>query len=153
MTIPAPRDRVEELTVGGGARLEELVDRESLAQLAASFADLSGVGVRVFDAEGKLLADAALTVELISYLVTLRQAKIAVESTVATAFVALASAGVTGSAWLLVAGYAGHGIKDFWQHRTRLVANTRWWPPFCATVDWVAAAVLAAAITTGVDFR
>jgi signal transduction histidine kinase len=82
MTIPAPRDRVEELTVGVGARLEELVDRESLAQLAASFADLSGVGVRVFDAEGKLLADAALTVELMSYLLTLRQAKNAVESTV-----------------------------------------------------------------------
>ncbi len=84
MTISAPRDRVEELTVGGGARLEELVDRESLAQLAASFADLSGVGVRVFDAEGKLLADAALAVELMSYLMTLRQAKSAVESTVSS---------------------------------------------------------------------
>jgi signal transduction histidine kinase len=82
MTSPAPRDRVEELTVGAGARLEELVDRESLSQLAASFADLSGVGARVFDAEGKLLADASLPVELIAYLSTLRHAKNAVESTV-----------------------------------------------------------------------
>jgi signal transduction histidine kinase len=82
MTIPAPRDRVEELTVGSGARLEELVDRESLTQLATSFADLSGVGIRVFDAEGKLLADASLQIELLTYLSTLRQAKSAVESTV-----------------------------------------------------------------------
>jgi signal transduction histidine kinase len=82
MTIPAPRDRVEELTVGSGARLEELCDRESLTELAASFADLSGVGVRVFDGEGKLLADASLPVELMAYLSTLRHAKNAVESTV-----------------------------------------------------------------------
>ena len=29
-----------------------------------------------------------------------------------------AAAGVTGSAWLLVAGLAAHGLKDLWQHRT-----------------------------------
>ncbi|HEV8549045.1 MAG TPA: ATP-binding protein [Polyangiaceae bacterium] len=79
-----PRDRVDELTVGGGARLEELVDRESLLQLAKSFADLAGVGIRVFDADGKLLADASLPVELITYLTTLRHAKNAVESTVSS---------------------------------------------------------------------
>jgi two-component system sensor histidine kinase BarA len=82
MTIPAQRDRVEELTVGRGARLEELVDRESLSQLAKSFAELSGVGMRVFDSEGKLLADASLPVELVNYLTTLKHAKTAVESTV-----------------------------------------------------------------------
>jgi two-component system sensor histidine kinase BarA len=84
MTSPAPRDRVDELTVGSGARLEELVDRESLGQLAASFADLSGVGIRVFDAEGKLLADASQPVELISYLSTLKQSRSAIESTVSS---------------------------------------------------------------------
>ena len=76
---------------------------------------------------------------------------IAVEVGVATAFVVIAAMAITGPAWLLVAGLTGHGLKDFWQHRTHFVANTRWWPPFCATVDWVAAAVLAAAITTGVN--
>jgi two-component system, NarL family, sensor histidine kinase BarA len=81
MTVPAPRD-VEELTIGRGARLEELVDRESLGQLASSFADLFGVGLRVFDAEGKLLADAAFPVELTAYLLTLRQARLSLESTV-----------------------------------------------------------------------
>jgi hypothetical protein len=38
------------------------------------------------------------------------------------------------------------------QHRTGFVNNTRWWPPFCLTVDWVAAAIVAIAITAGVDF-
>jgi hypothetical protein len=78
---------------------------------------------------------------------------LAVESTVAAAFVVLASVGVTGSAWLLVAGYAAHGIKDFWQHRTEFVAGTRWWPPFCASVDVVVAAILAVEIAHGMSFH
>ena len=49
---------------------------------------------------------------------------IAVECTIAGAFVLLAAAGVTGSAWLLVLGYTGHGLKDFWQERSHYVANT-----------------------------
>jgi hypothetical protein len=49
---------------------------------------------------------------------------IAVECTVAGAFVLLAAAGVTGPAWLLVLGYAGHGLKDFWQERSHYVAGT-----------------------------
>jgi hypothetical protein len=78
---------------------------------------------------------------------------IAVESTVAGAFVLLAAAGVTGSAWLLVLGYVGHGLKDFWQERRHYVASTRWWPPFCATVDWLVAAVLLTEIAVGVGFH
>src|SRR4051794_20509208 len=75
---------------------------------------------------------------------------IAVETGVAAAFVVIAAVAVTGSAWLLVAGLAGHGLKDVWQHRTGFVANTRWWPPFCASVDVVAAALIAVAIVAGV---
>ena len=71
---------------------------------------------------------------------------IAVETSVASVFVVVAAAAVTGSAWLLVAGLAGHGLKDLWQHRTGYVANTRWWPPFCATVDLVAAGLIAVTI-------
>ena len=74
---------------------------------------------------------------------------IAVESGVAAAFVVVAAVAVTGPAWLLVVGLAGHGLKDAWQQRTQFVADTRWWPPFCATVDWVAAALVAGAITAG----
>ena len=78
-----------------------------------------------------------------------RPAVIAVECTVAGAFVVLAAAGVTGSAWLLVLGLVAHGFKDLWQHRTHYVANTRWWPPFCLAVDWLAAAIIAVVIATG----
>jgi hypothetical protein len=77
---------------------------------------------------------------------------IAVETGVAAAFVVVATAAVTGSAWLIVAGLAGHGLKDLWQHRTGFVANTRWWPPFCATVDFVAATIIAIAIVAGFSF-
>jgi hypothetical protein len=76
-----------------------------------------------------------------------------VETGVAFVFVVIAAVAVTGPAWLLVAGLTGHGLKDLWQQRTHFVANTRWWPPFCAATDWVAAAILAAAIATGVQFH
>ncbi len=78
---------------------------------------------------------------------------VAAESAVTLAFVLVAAAAVTGSPWLLVAGYAGHGLKDFWQHRTRFVSGTRWWPPFCAAVDFLVAAVLAVEIVAGVGIR
>lgn len=41
-------------------------------------------------------------------------AKKVLESSVAASFVVLAAIAVTGSAWLLVAGLAAHGLKDFW---------------------------------------
>jgi hypothetical protein len=82
-----------------------------------------------------------------------RPTVIAVESSIAGVFVVVAAAGVTGPAWLLVLGLAGHGFKDLWQHRSHYVAKTRWWPPFCLVVDWVAAAVIAVEIATGVRFH
>jgi hypothetical protein len=78
---------------------------------------------------------------------------IAVETAVAAVFVVLAAAGVTGPAWLLVLGFVGHGLKDLWQHRRQFVANTRWWPPFCLVIDWVAAAILGVLLAAGVDFH
>jgi hypothetical protein len=68
-------------------------------------------------------------------------------------FVIIAAAAVTGSSWLVVVGLAGHGLKDLWQHRRQFVANTRWWPPFCAVVDWTSATIVAAAILAGVPFH
>ena len=82
-----------------------------------------------------------------------RPTVIAVESAVAAVFVIVAAAGVTGPAWLPVAGLAGHGFKDLWQHRSHYVANTRWWPPFCLVIDWVVAAILIVLIAAGVDFH
>lgn len=68
---------------------------------------------------------------------------IAVESVVAAMFAVVAASAVTASAWVLVAGFIGHGAKDLWQHRTQYVANTHWWPPFCVAVDVVVALALA----------
>ena len=78
---------------------------------------------------------------------------IAIEVVIAAVFVLLASVSVAGTIWLLVAAYAGHGLKDFWQERHHFVANTRWWPPFCACVDFVVALVLVAEIAVGVNFH
>src|SRR4051812_29671677 len=77
---------------------------------------------------------------------------IAVEATVAFTFVLIAAVAVTGTPWLLVVGLAGHGLKDAWQHRTQFVSTTRWWPPFCAAVDFVAATIIAIEIAAGVAF-
>ncbi|WP_432506489.1 hypothetical protein [Kineococcus arenarius] len=76
-----------------------------------------------------------------------RRHVLVVETVVASVFVVAAACAELGSAWLIVAGLAGHGCKDLWQHRTGFVAGTRWWPPFCVTVDWVAAALIAVTLT------
>jgi hypothetical protein len=76
---------------------------------------------------------------------------ITVEVVVATFFIVLALVAIDLSPWLVVAGLLGHGMKDLWQHRTHFVANTRWWPPFCLVVDFVAATVIAIVLLIGVD--
>jgi hypothetical protein len=78
---------------------------------------------------------------------------LAVEVAVASAFVLVAAVAVTATAWLLVLGYGGHALKDYWQHRRQYVLNTRWWPPFCAAVDWLVALVLVAEILAGVNLH
>jgi hypothetical protein len=78
---------------------------------------------------------------------------IAVESSVAGAFVVTAAAGATGSAWILVAGLTAHGLKDLWQYHTQYVRNTRWWPPYCAAVDWVAALLISISLAAGVHLN
>jgi hypothetical protein len=82
-----------------------------------------------------------------------RRTVIAVESTVAGVFVIIAAVAITGSPWLLVVGLVGHGVKDLWQHRRQFVANTRWWPPFCLVVDWVAATIIAVEIIAGTQLH
>ena len=78
---------------------------------------------------------------------------IVVECVVAMAFVLVATAGITASAWLLAFGLAAHGVKDAWQQRRQFVSGTRWWPPFCAAVDWVVALIIGIEIVAGVHFH
>jgi hypothetical protein len=75
------------------------------------------------------------------------------ESLVAAGFVLLAATSVTATAWLLVAAYAAHGIKDLWQHRHQFVRGTRWWPPLCAAVDWTVAIIVVVQILVGSQFH
>ena len=82
-----------------------------------------------------------------------RPTVIAVEGGIAVALVVVTAAGVTRPTWLLVAGLAGHGLKDLWQHRTGFVTGTRWWPPFCFVVDFTVAPILAVLILAGVVGR
>jgi hypothetical protein len=84
--------------------------------------------------------------------VSVRQV-IAVETGVASGFIIIAAAAITGTPWLLVVGLAGHCLKDLWQHRTQFVANTKWWPPFCCVVDFVVAAIIAVEILAEVHFH
>ena len=78
-----------------------------------------------------------------------RRHVLAVEVMVAFLFVVVAAVALTVSLWLVVGGLVGHGLKDLWQHRTGFVTGTRWWPPFCAAVDFVAAALVALALVAG----
>ena len=78
---------------------------------------------------------------------------IVAESIVASVFIVVAAVALTGSVWLIVVGLVAHGLKDLWQHRRQFVVNTRWWPPFCVVVDWIAAALIAVAILIGVDLE
>lgn len=82
-----------------------------------------------------------------------RWSVITVESGVAMAFVVVAAAGITGPAWLLALGFAAHGLKDAWQQRRQYVSGTRWWPPFCAAVDWVVALAIWIEIVARINFR
>lgn len=57
---------------------------------------------------------------------------------------------------ILLGLHITHGLmlgQDLWQHRRQFVANMRWWPPFCVVVDWIAAAIIAVAIVSGVDLQ
>ena len=78
---------------------------------------------------------------------------IVVESLVAAGFFVLAAAAITTTPWLLVTAYLAHGLKDLWQHRHQFVRGTRWWPPFCAAVDWTAAAIIVGQILAGSQFH
>jgi two-component system, NarL family, sensor histidine kinase BarA len=70
MTMPI--STIDELTMGKGARLDELVDRTALAELARNFCELHGVAIRIFDIQGRLLAEGGREVALLEYLRTLR---------------------------------------------------------------------------------
>ncbi len=84
MTLSAaPPKSLDELTLGGDMRLEDLVSRDGLAEVIKSANELFGVPIRVFSEDGKLLADAADSIELYAYLNTSRAGRAALSEVVA----------------------------------------------------------------------
>jgi two-component system sensor histidine kinase BarA len=65
-----PDVRSEDLLFDGRVRIEDLVDREGLDELCKSFQTLFGISVRVYSADGALLADAGSEQELCAFVNT-----------------------------------------------------------------------------------
>jgi signal transduction histidine kinase len=83
MSVPAtPSKSLDEL-LGGDMSLEDLVSRDGLAEVIKSASELFGVPIRVFSEDGKLLADAAESIELYGYLNTSRSGRAALSDVVA----------------------------------------------------------------------
>jgi two-component system sensor histidine kinase BarA len=80
---PAPHKSLDELTLGGSVALDELVSRDGLTEMIKSSSELFSIPIRVFAEDGKLLADAAQSVELYSYLNTSRAGRGALSEVVA----------------------------------------------------------------------
>ncbi|HET7544200.1 MAG TPA: ATP-binding protein [Polyangiaceae bacterium] len=77
MLPPAAAKTFDELTLGHGVTLEDLIDRDALGEMVKSFFDLFGVPLRIFSEEGKLLGDAADQIPLYAFLNTLKAGRAA----------------------------------------------------------------------------
>lgn len=72
------------------------------------------------------------------------------ESIIMGLFAVAAVAGFKGSAWIIVAALAGHGVQD--AIHGHIVANAGvpgWWPAWCLAYDVGAAGVLASLLVSG----
>jgi two-component system sensor histidine kinase BarA len=68
MLPPAAAKTFDELTLGHGVSLEDLIDRDALGEMVKSFYDLFSVPLRIFSEDGKLLGDAADQIPLYAFL-------------------------------------------------------------------------------------
>jgi len=83
MMPPLSQKTLDELTLGNDISLEDLVSRDGLGEVVKSANELFGVPIRVFSEEGKLLADAAESIELYAYLNTSKNGRAALSEVVA----------------------------------------------------------------------
>ena len=77
MIPPAASKTFDELTLGHGVSLEDLIDRDALDEMVKSFYDLFGVPLRIVSEEGKLLGDATDQIPLYAFLNTVRAGRAA----------------------------------------------------------------------------
>ena len=79
MIPPASAKTFDELTLGHGVSLEDLVDRDALGEMVKSFYELFGVPLRIFSEEGKLLGDAADQIPLHAFLNSVKAGRAALQ--------------------------------------------------------------------------
>jgi signal transduction histidine kinase len=79
MMPPAVAKSFDELTLGHGVSLEDLIDRDALGEMIRSFYDLFGVPLRIFSEEGKLLGDAAEPIPLYAFLSSVKAGRNALQ--------------------------------------------------------------------------
>jgi two-component system, NarL family, sensor histidine kinase BarA len=79
MIPPAAAKTFDELTLGHGASLEDLIDRDALGEMVKSFCDLFGVPLRIFSEEGKLLGAAADEIPLYAFLNSVKAGRAALQ--------------------------------------------------------------------------
>jgi signal transduction histidine kinase len=77
--------RLQSLTLGADIRLQELVDKDALRDMIRSFQALFGISLRVFSADGFLLAEAVTEQEVCRYMAGLPDGRMACMKTVAAA--------------------------------------------------------------------
>jgi len=77
MIPPAAAKTFDELTLGHGVSLEDLIDRDALGEMVKSFYELFGVPLRIFSDEGKLLGDSADQIPLYTFLNTVKAGRAA----------------------------------------------------------------------------
>lgn len=79
MIPPASAKTLDELTLGHGVSLEDLVDRDALGEMVKSFYELFGVPLRIFSEEGRLLGDAADQIPLHAFLNSVKAGRAALQ--------------------------------------------------------------------------
>jgi len=77
--------QLQALTLGSDVRLQDLVDRDALRDLIRSFQALFGISIRIFSADGSLLAEAVTEQEICRYVGSLAEGRMQCMKTVAAA--------------------------------------------------------------------
>jgi two-component system sensor histidine kinase BarA len=79
MFPPAAAKTFDELTLGHGVLLEDLIDREALGEMVKTFFDLFGVPLRIFSEEGRLLGEADVQNPLYAFLNSVKAGRSALQ--------------------------------------------------------------------------
>lgn len=82
MTQAASMRSLDDLTLGAGVKLEDLLDRDGLLEMLHSVYELFQLPMRVFSEDGRLLADVGRELELYAYLSNFRAARSAVDQVI-----------------------------------------------------------------------